>query len=143
MVRRSPFTAALGVAALAAFAPLAALAGDTACPATVVIDEALRGVAPAGWAAAHNGLPKNLNGITLYDGHPDQAVSLPPTSDRREGAARVAVWKFGAAERPWLACRYLGTGLILVKPLEAGTADCTLRYAAGGVVQSFRCRQRP
>jgi hypothetical protein len=120
---------------------LAARAAPLTCPPSIAITEALSGNPPEGWQSSSDATPRQLAGVSFFDGDPKQQRSLAPTRDTRAGKDRQATWQFGQTDEPvWLSCRYLDTGVVLAKPLAKPLHECRVVYGAGGIVKTITCQ---
>jgi hypothetical protein len=121
--------------------PNAALATKLECPQPIRADEQLAESAPDGWSAATDASPRYLEGVSFFDGPPEKQASLAPTRDAKSGRHRVAVWTFGDGEVPvWVVCRYLSSGITLLKPLPTSYRECRVSYGAGEMITAIECR---
>ena len=83
-----------------------------------------------------------LAGVTFFNGDPQENQSIAPSRDTAlKGRSRIAQWHFGSStESVWLACRYLDTGISIVRRLPASYKECQLTYGPGGVIKTLSCK---
>lgn len=113
---------ALGLAALAVLL----------LPATDAMAETFR------CPATQRGNPaRSLNGVTVYDGRPEEMASLVP-AEKRIGGKLAQVWAFSRPGTVTVVCSYAGGGTApFVVPQR--TRQCTLIGLDRGAA-SFFCR---
>ena len=125
------------IAVLSIAASTACAGEELVCPRPISVTESLNAEPPAGWTVRAIGTPRYLAGVSFYDGDPSQDFDLAPDSDEPAGKERIATWIFGKRVEPiWLVCRYLGTGIMLQKPLSLAFGKCQVRYEETGMVTS-------
>ena len=133
------FTGTLTV--LTAFVP--AVAAEIACPSSILVKESLGQTPPNDWTPHAATFPRNLSGISFFDGPIENDVSIAPQRDYpvKKRGVRIAVWNFGKNPSPvWLLCRYADTGVGLAKELASTNQECRVAYGPGGIVHSIECR---
>ncbi|WP_139350436.1 STY0301 family protein [Rhodanobacter sp. B04] len=96
-------------------------AENVSCPESISVAEALHQPPPEGWAMQSYAPVRYLAGVTFFDGDPKENQSIAPARDiATKGRERIAQWRLGSGAEPvWLACRYLDTGISLVRRLPA------------------------
>jgi hypothetical protein len=99
------------------------------CPETIDVRQQLTMSVP-GWTSIEDSVPHRLASISFYDGHPEDRVTLVPNTSKKSSERETSIWLFKepADRRIWVACRYGGATITLVKELPAGTHVCSVVY---------------
>ena len=92
-------------------------AAEYECPVKIETTQSLKEKAPEDWTSFRE--PKEnsyFDNITVYDGPPEELVSLVPDNEGKK-AAELPVWTFKKEKtKPiWLACSYMKTSEALQK----------------------------
>jgi len=78
---------------------------------------------PEGWIVQRKSLPHRVTRITVFDGRPEQKVSLRyHRMDSKEGRT-IAIWKLDPAGSPegyWISAHFASTDAVLSRPLPRG-----------------------
>ena len=99
------------------------------CPPTIGVKQQLAAQVP-GWSIASEGLPRQLAGLTFFDGKPEEKASLAPDKQVGVKGKTVASWTFGVSGRPiWAACRYSSTDIVLTRELPKNIRTCAVTYS--------------
>lgn len=97
----------------------------------VITKQEITAVPPA-WDVMRAATPHSIAGITVYDGHPEQNVSLVPDYTEQQDAqhTRIAVWKvaLSATDSIWLTVSYSSTSVVLVKSLPEDLTELRVTY---------------
>jgi hypothetical protein len=100
-------------------------------PPTIETTQDITAVPPA-WDAMIATTLHRIAGITVYDGHPEQNVSLVPgyTEQQEAQHTRMAVWKFALSSTDgiWLTVSYSSTSVVLVKSLPEDLTELRVIY---------------
>lgn len=94
------------------------------CPASLAVKPAAK--APAGWELIPPRYKIQLDGITIYDGHPNEMASLAPDELPARGGFDIMKWDVN--DNTWLECRYSGTHSTIARKLPKGFKTCRAYY---------------
>ena len=130
----------------AAIAPVNLVRAESACPATIVVEQRASAPAPD-WTVSYSGYETAVAGVTIFDGPPAQQASLVPDSEKTVGDSIIQVWQLPKSDRGyWLQCNYANTTVQISRRL-AGVTRCdvvmdhNMRFGGGGnVVKSVNCK---
>lgn len=112
---------------VAAFSYSSILHAQT-CPVEINVSEKLNDV-PVGWTASSTGDKYRLQGMSIYEGHPDNLGIIKP-DDSKLGPIRMAVWKFTrpfGTDEAWMRCHYAGTNIILQIRISSDVSECSYK----------------
>jgi len=136
------------IAFVCAIAPVNLVRAESACPATIVVEQ--RAAAPApDWTVSYSGYETAVAGVTIFDGPPAQQASLVPDSEKQVADNIIQVWQLPKSDRGyWLQCNYANTTAQIVRRLPASVNRCdvvlnhNVRFGGGGgnVVKSVNCK---
>ena len=136
------------IAFVCAIAPANFVQAESACPATIVVEQRASAPAPD-WTVSYSGYETAVAGVTIFDGPPAQQASLVPDSEQPVGDNIFQVWKLPKSDRGyWLQCNYANTTAQISRPLPANSRRCdvvlnhNVRFGGGGgnVVRSVNCK---
>jgi len=88
------------IAFACALAPVNLVRAESACPATIVVEQRASAPAPD-WTVSYSGYETAVAGVTIFDGPPAQQASLVPDNEktsRRQYHPGLAITK----ERSWI-----------------------------------------
>jgi len=116
------------VAAVAFGGTANAVAQARLCPDTVKVEQ--KGAAPpAGWTLSYNEGPASLEGVTFFNGPPQEQASLVYDRWVDGKDTSVATWSLPHDARGyWLLCTYRRTSLELSKRLPDAVTSCQVVY---------------
>jgi hypothetical protein len=115
-------------------------ADPVSCPPQVNVRQQLTQPVP-GWSVAHDIIPTRFEGITFFDGKPEENASLAPDSEVKRAGKTLSTWTFNPGARPtYAACRYLLTNVMLVRPLPKGIRTCSITYGQNDVIEKIDCK---
>jgi hypothetical protein len=135
------------IAFACAIAPVHFARAESACPATIAVEQ--RGSAPApDWTVTYSGYQTAVAGVTIFDGPPSEQASLVPDSEKPSGDNLIQIWQLPKSDRGyWIQCNYANTTAQISRPLPASVSRCdvvydhNVRFAGGGnVVKSVNCK---
>jgi hypothetical protein len=135
------------IAFVCAIAPVRFAQAESACPATVAVEQRVSAPTPD-WTVSYSGYETAVAGVTIFDGPPSQQASLVPDSEKTVGDNIIQVWQLPKSERGyWLQCNYANTTAQISRRL-AGVTRCdvvmdhNMRFGGGGgnVVKSVNCK---
>ena len=130
-----------------AIAPAHFARAESACPATVTVDQRASAPAPD-WTVSYSGYQTAVAGVTIFDGPPSQQASLVPDSEKPSGDNLVQIWQLPKSDRGyWLQCNYANTTAQIARRLPESVSRCdvvydhNMHFAGGGdVVRSVNCK---
>jgi hypothetical protein len=130
-----------------AIAPVNLVRAESACPATIVVEQRASAPAPD-WTVSYSGYETAVAGVTIFDGPPAQQASLVPDSEKQVGDNIIQVWQLPKSDRGyWLQCNYANTTAQISRPLPPSVNRCdvvlnhNMRFSGGGnVVKSVNCK---
>lgn len=109
------------------------------CPERLSVNQTT--TAPDGWEIVPPRWEPSLEGITVYDGPPQNLASQVPVEMAAQGGQLVH--RYEAKDGFWLECRYQGASLTIAKPLPPGVKRCHGYYqrqkSGLGPLQRFEC----
>ena len=120
---------------------------ESACPATIVVEQ--KGSAPApDWSVTYSGYQTAVAGVTIFDGPPAEQASLTPDSEKPSGDNTIQTWQLPKSDRGyWLQCNYANTTAQISRRLPADVSRCdvvydhNVRFGGGGnVVKAVNCK---
>lgn len=85
----------------------------------------------AEWKVSTSNVHNRLAGVTVYDGRPEEMVSLVPDSEEQVGKHNaIATWKF---EKPptgnfWIELSYCSTSIVLSQSLPKDIRELRITY---------------
>ena len=140
-------TLILLIAFVCAIAPAYFARAESACPATVAVEQRASAPAPD-WTVSYSGYETAVAGVTIFDGPPAEQASLVPDSEKTSGDNIIQVWQLPKSDRGyWLQCNYTNTTVQLARRLPASVHRCDVvlnrnqRFPGGGVVlKSVNCK---
>lgn len=140
MVTKGVLTNVTLLAALSAMPLDRVLAESVECPPSISVRESLDSAQSDGWSIHLDDGIRHLDGVTFFDGAPEDNKSIAPSRDASlSGRERIAEWRFGSSGvAVWLACPYRDTGISLSRQLPP-YAVCRMTYAPGGVIRAINC----
>lgn len=96
------------------------------CPATLVVEQSANNV--PGWTFDRaKEATGRLEGMGFYDGPVAGEAQLRPNGGRTRGRITTSESDFAGHLKPiHLACSYIGTDIILSRPLPANVRRCTI-----------------
>ena len=135
------------IALACAIAPVNLVHAESACPATIVVEQRASAPAPD-WTVSYSGYETAVAGVTIFDGPPAQQASLVPDSEKQAGDNIIQVWQLPTSDRGyWLQCNYANTTAQISRRLPASFKRCdvvldhNMRFGGGGnVVKSVNCK---
>jgi hypothetical protein len=135
------------IAFACAIAPVNLVRAESACPATIVVEQRASAPAPD-WTVSYSGYETAVAGVTIFDGPPAQQASLVPDSEKQVGDNIIQVWQLPTSNRGyWLQCNYANTTSQISRRLPASVKRCdvvlnhNVRFSGGGnVVKSVNCK---
>ena len=135
------------IAFACAIAPVSLVRAESACPATIVVDQRASAPAPD-WTVSYSGYETAVAGVTIFDGPPAQQASLVPDSEKTVGDSIIQVWQLPKSDRGyWIQCNYANTTSQISRRLPPSVRRCdvvlnqTMRFSGGGnVVKSVNCK---
>ena len=130
-----------------AIAPVHFARAESACPATVTVEQRASAPAPD-WAVTYSGYQTAVAGVTIFDGPPPEQASLVPDSEKPSGDNLIQIWQLPKSDRGyWLQCNYANTTAQISRRLPASVSRCdvvlnhNMHFAGGGdVVKSVNCK---
>lgn len=109
------------------------------CPEHLSVSQTA--TAPDGWEVVPPRQEPSLEGITVYDGPPQNLASQVPVEMVEKG--NLAVHRYAVEDGFWLECRYQGAALTIAKPLPPEVKSCHAHYQRQkiglGPLQRFDC----
>jgi hypothetical protein len=134
-------------ALVCAIAPAHFAQADSACPATVAVEQRASAPAPD-WTVTYSGYETAVAGITIFDGPPSEQASLVPDSEKPSGDNIIQIWQLPKSDRGyWIQCNYANSTAQISRRLPASVSRCdavlnhNVRLAGGGdVVKSVNCK---
>jgi hypothetical protein len=120
---------------------------ESACPATIVVEQ--KGSAPApDWTVTYSGYQTAIAGVTIFDGPPAEQASLAPDSEKPSGDNVIQNWQLPKSNRGyWLQCNYANTTAQISRRMPASVSRCDVvlnhneHFSGGGyVVKSVNCK---
>jgi len=135
------------IAFACALAPVNLVRAESACPATIVVEQRASAPAPD-WTVSYSGYETAVAGVTIFDGPPAQQASLVPDNEKQVGDNIIQVWQLPKSDRGyWLQCNYANTTAQIVRRLPPNLSRCdvvlnhNLRFSGGSnVVKSVNCK---
>ena len=135
------------IAFACALAPVNLVRAESACPATIVVEQRASAPAPD-WTVSYSGYETAVAGVTIFDGPPAQQASLVPDSEKQVADNIIQVWQLPKSDRGyWLQCNYANTTAQIVRRLPPNLSRCdvvlnhNLRFSGGSnVVKSVNCK---
>ena len=135
------------IAFVCAIAPANFVQAESACPATIVVEQRASAPAPD-WTVSYSGYETAVAGVTIFDGPPAQQASLVPDSEKQAGDNIIQVWQLPTSDRGyWLQCNYANTTAQISRRLPPSFKRCdvvldhNMRFGGGGnVVKSVNCK---
>ena len=130
-----------------AIAPVHFARAESACPATVTVEQRASPPAPD-WAVTYSGYQTAVAGVTIFDGPPAEQASLVPDSEKPSGDNLIQIWQLPKSDRGyWLQCNYANTTAQISRRLPASVSRCDVvlnhnqRFSGGSyVVKSVNCK---
>ena len=130
-----------------AIAPVHLARAESACPATVTVEQRASAPAPD-WAVTYSGYQTAVAGVTIFDGPPAEQASLVPDTEKPSGDNIIQIWQLPKSDRGyWLQCNYANTTAQISRRLPASVSRCDVVYnhnthfAGGGdVVKIVNCK---
>jgi hypothetical protein len=130
-----------------AIAPVHFARAESACPATVTVEQRASPPAPD-WAVTYSGYQTAVAGVTIFDGPPAEQASLVPDSEKPSGDNIIQIWQLPKSDRGyWLQCNYANTTAQISRRLPASVSRCDVvlnhnqRFSGGSyVVKSVNCK---
>jgi len=135
------------IAFAGAIAPVHFARAESACPATIAVEQ--KGSAPApDWTVTYSGYQTAVAGVTIFDGPPAEQASLVPDSEKPSGDNIIQIWQLPKSDRGyWLQCNYANTTAQISRRLPASAKRCDVvlnhneRFSGGSyVVKSVNCK---
>lgn len=100
-------------------------------PVTIVTRQKIMAT-PAGWLGVIEAAPIEVSGVTLFDGRPEQRVSLAPDVQAQSSDERslIHIWRLtpASAQGSWIAVSYSKTAAVLTRQLAQGTTEVRVTY---------------
>jgi hypothetical protein len=135
------------IASVCAISPVNLVHAESACPATIVVEQRASAPAPD-WTVSYSGYETAVAGVTIFDGPPAQQASLVPDSEKPVGDHIIQVWQLPNSDRGyWLQCNYANTTSQISRRLPASVKRCdvvlnrNMRFSGGSnVVKSVNCK---
>jgi hypothetical protein len=135
------------IAFVCAISPVNPVRAESACPATIVVEQRASAPAPE-WTVSYSGYETAVAGVTIFDGPPAQQASLVPDSEKQVGDSIIQVWQLPNSDRGyWLQCNYANTTAQISRRLPASFKRCdvvlnhNMRFSGGSnVVKSVNCK---
>ena len=135
------------IAFACAIAPVNLVHAESACPATIVVEQRASAPAPE-WTVSYSGYETAVAGVTIFDGPPAQQASLVPDSEKQVGDNIIQVWQLPKSDRGyWLQCNYANTTAQISRRLPASVSRCDVvlnhneRFSGGSyVVKRVNCK---
>lgn len=93
------------------------------CPKEITVSEKLTSTY-ADWQEFLPLIKHYLSGIELYDGAPENSMSLKPDVT----TSQKSVWHLEPGRSIYAVCRYNGTAVQLTQVLPQNLTSCTLKY---------------
>ena len=130
-----------------AIAPAYFAQAESACPATVAVEQRASAPAPD-WAVSYSGYETAVAGVTIFDGPPAQQASLVPDSEKTSGDNIIQVWQLQKSDRGyWIQCNYANTTAQISRRLPESVSRCDVvlshneRFLGGAnVIKSVNCK---
>lgn len=135
------------IAFVCAISPANLVRAESACPATIVVEQRASAPAPD-WTVSYSGYETAVAGVTIFDGPPTQQASLVPDSEKQVGDNIIQIWQLPTSDRGyWLQCNYANATSQISRRLPASVKRCdvvlnhNMRFSGGGnVVKSVNCK---
>ncbi|HEY6299869.1 MAG TPA: STY0301 family protein [Candidatus Binatus sp.] len=135
------------IAFACAIAPVNLVHAESACPATIVVEQRASAPGPD-WAVTYSGYETAVAGVTIFDGPPAEQASLVPDNEKTVGDNIIQAWQLPKSERGyWLQCNYANTTAQISRRLSANVTRCevvldhNMHFGGGGnVVKSVNCK---
>ena len=135
------------IAFACAIAPMHFAQAESACPATIAVEQKASAPAPD-WTVTYSGYQTAIVGVTIFDGPPAEQASLVPDNEKTSGDNIIQTWQLAKSARGyWLQCNYANTTAQISRRLPAEVTRCdviydhNLRFGGGGnVVKSVNCK---
>jgi hypothetical protein len=135
------------IAFACAIAPVNLVHAESACPATIVVEQRASAPGPD-WAVTYSGYETAVAGVTIFDGPPAEQASLVPDNEKTVGDNIIQAWQLPKSERGyWLQCNYANTTAQISRRLSANVTRCevvldhSMHFGGGGnVVKSVNCK---
>ena len=135
------------IAFVCTIAPMRLAQADSACPATIIVQQKTSAPAPD-WTVTYSPYETAVAGVTIFDGPPAQQASLVPDNEKTVGDNIIQVWQLPKSDRGyWLQCNYANTTAQISRRLEPSITRCdvvldhNMRFSGGGyVVKSVNCK---
>ena len=135
------------IAFACALSPVNLVRAESACPATIVVEQRASAPAPD-WTVSYSGYETAVSGVTIFDGPPAQQASLVPDSNKTVGDNIIQVWQLPTSDRGyWLQCNYANTTSQISRRLAPSVKRCdvvlnpNMRFSGGSnVVKSVNCK---
>jgi hypothetical protein len=105
------------------------------CPKTIHVVQRLENPL-AGWEEGHSKGRNNLEGVSVYEGHPSQLVSLVPDAEEgRKAGQTAAIWRLRPSkDGHWIECKYTNTDVVIFRRLEDRYVHCEVVGDSGRVM---------
>jgi hypothetical protein len=135
------------IASACAIAPVHFAQAESACPATIAVQQ--KGSAPApDWTVTYSGYETAVAGVTIFDGRPAEQASLAPDSEKPSSDNIIQIWQLPKSDRGyWLQCNYTNTTAQISRRLPASVRRWEVvlnhneRFSGGGyVVKNVNCK---
>jgi len=134
------------IAFACAIAPMHFAQAESACPATIAVEQKASAPAPD-WTVSYSGYETAVAGVTIFDGPPAEQASLVPDNEKTSGDNIIQTWQLAKSARGyWLQCNYANTTAQISRRLPAEITRCdviydhNLRFGGGNVVKSVNCK---
>ena len=135
------------IAFACALSPVNLVRAESACPATIVVEQRASAPAPD-WTVSYSGYETAVAGVTIFDGPPAQQASLVPDSEKQVADNIIQVWQLPRSDHGyWLQCNYANTTAQISRRLPASATQCVVVYdhnerLSGGayVIKSVSCK---
>lgn len=100
------------------------------CPAQLALSQSTEAAEP--WQQRALASHARLAEVLLLDGHPDEGVTMMVDEELTEGGEWIQRWQLPGSPRGyWLACRYQGSLVELVRPLPEAVSVCEVAWDRG------------
>ena len=135
------------IAFACALSPVNLVRAESACPATIVVEQRASAPAPD-WTVSYSGYETAVAGVTIFDGPPAQQASLVPDSEKQVADNIIQVWQLPKSDHGyWLQCNYANTTSQISRRLPPSVKRCdvvfnpNMRFSGGSnVVKSVNCK---
>ena len=119
----------LMVVLLMTFGNFAAYA-QIACPKNISVEQ--KAVAPNEWSVDYSKAPSALSSATIFEGPPEEQVSLKYDDERTMKGEIIQTWALPASERGyWIVCGYANTSAQLRRKLANDIRACDVILETG------------